>query len=288
MLHRGGAQGLAGRRGLGKTVRFLSLAVALAVAGCASQEAADEFALDDTPAELMFNQGLALRAEGKLKDAEAKFSELDRVYPYSEFARKSLINIAYLNFTMGNYAEAVAAADRFVTLYPGNDDAAYALFLIGESYYRQIPDVGRDQAATQRALKAFDEVVQRFPDSEYAEQARQRVRVAHDQLAGKEMEVGRYYLQRRQYLAAINRFKVVVTNYQTTRHIEEALFRLTESYYALGVVNEAQTAAAVLGHNFPESQWYRDAHSLLQKGGYEPSETESSWISRAFKDIKLL
>ncbi|MDD7910328.1 outer membrane protein assembly factor BamD [Pseudovibrio exalbescens] len=288
MLHWGDAQGNSARKGLGKTVRFLSLAIALAVAGCASQEKVDEYAFGDTPAELMFNQGLALRAEGKLKDAEKKFSELDRVYPYSEYARKALINIAYLNFTMSKYPEAIAAADRFVTLYPGNEDAAYALFLIGESYYRQIPDVGRDQRSTQRALKAFDEVVQRFPDSEYANQARQRIRVAHDQLAGKEMEVGRYYLQRRQYLASINRFKVVVLNYQTTRHVEEALFRLVESYYALGVVKEAQTAAAVLGHNFPESQWYRDAYSLLQKGGYEPNENESSWISRAFGDIKLL
>lgn len=132
------------------------------------------------------------------------------------------------------------------------------------------------------------EVVQRYPDSEYTKQARQRIRATEDQLAGKEMEVGRYYLARRNYLASINRFKVVVTNYQTTRHVEEALYRLTESYYALGVTNEAQTAAAVLGHNFPQSQWYQDAYSLLKKGGLEPRENKGSWLSRAFGNMKIL
>ncbi|WP_068314843.1 outer membrane protein assembly factor BamD [Polycladidibacter hongkongensis] len=269
------------------TLAATLLASAVLLAGCASSSDVSELELDDTPPQQMFNDALALRAAGQLKQAEKKFNELDKTYPYSEFARKSLINIAYLNFTMGKYPETVAAAKRFVALYPGSEDSAYALFLIGESYYRQIPDVGRDQHATAQALDAMREVVQRYPDSEYANEARNRIRMAEDQLAGKEMEVGRYYLVRKNYLAAINRFKLVVTNYQTTRHVEEALFRLTESYYALGVVNEAQTAAAVLGHNFPDSEWYKDAYSLLKDGGYRPQASSGSWMSKAFASLKI-
>ncbi|WP_068085929.1 outer membrane protein assembly factor BamD [Polycladidibacter stylochi] len=271
--------------------RLVSVALittSVGLAGCASNKSEEEFVMDDTPPQQMFNEALALRAAGKLSKSEKKFSELDRLYPYSEFARKSLINIAYLNFTMGKYPETIAASKRFVALYPGHKDTAYAYFLIGESYFREIPDVGRDQKATGEALDAMKEVVERFPDSEYAEQARKRIRMAEDQLAGKEMEVGRYYLTKRNYLAAINRFKVVVSNYQTTRHVEEALFRLVESYYALGVLPEAQTAAAVLGHNFPQSDWYKEAYSLLKKGGYSPEENKGSWISRSFMDLKLL
>lgn len=288
MLRSDAAGNALGADRLKRVIRYASLALALVVAGCATKDDVDDLALDDTPAEVMFNEALALRASGDISGAAKKFYELDRVYPYSEFARKSLINIAYLNFKMGKYPEAVAAAERFTTLYPGNKDSAYALFIIGESYFRQIPDVGRDQAVTAKALDAMREVVQRYPDSEYTKQARQRIRATEDQLAGKEMEVGRYYLARKNYLASINRFKVVVTNYQTTRHVEEALYRLTESYYALGVTNEAQTAAAVLGHNFPQSQWYQDAYSLLKKGGLEPRENKGSWLSRAFGNMKIL
>jgi outer membrane protein assembly factor BamD len=288
-LLRSDAAGTAlGANRLKRAIRYTSLALALVIAGCATKDDVDDLALDDTPAEVMFNEALALRASGDTQAAAKKFYELDRIYPYSEFARKSLINIAYLNFKMGKYPEAISAAERFTSLYPGNKDSAYALYIIGESYFRQIPDVGRDQAVTAKALEAMREVVQRYPDSEYTKQARQRIRATEDQLAGKEMEVGRYYLARRNYLASINRFKTVVSNYQTTRHVEEALYRLTESYYALGVTNEAQTAAAVLGHNFPQSQWYKDAFSLLKKGGLEPHENKGSWLSRAFGDMKLL
>lgn len=259
----------------------------LLLAACSSTDE-DELATTDVPAETLYNEGLALRNEGRLSEAADKFSELDKFYPYSEYARKSLINTAYLDYSRGKFPEAINAAKRFTTLYPGSPDSAYALYIIGQSYYRQIPDVTRDQQNTQRALAAFGELVERFPDSEYADDAREKIRATDDQLAGKEMDIGRYYLKRRNYLAAINRFKSVVINYQTTRHVEEALFRLTESYYALGVVNEAQTAAAVLGHNYPDSQWYRDAYSLLKNGGYEPSESSESWISRTFKGINVL
>ncbi len=264
-----------------------TLAVAALMLGACSSTDDEDFATNDTPPEVLFNEGLALRNDGKLSDARLKFQEVDKLHPYSEYSRKSLINLAFLNYSLGKFPEAITAAKRFTTLYPGNEDSAYALYIIGQSYNKQIPDVTRDQEMTQRALAAYGELIQRYPDSEYAEDARTKIRVAQDQLAGKEMEVGRFYLKRNHQIAAINRFKVVVTNYQTTRHIEEALFRLVETYYALGVVNEAQTAAAVLGHNFPDSQWYKDAFSLLKTGGYSPNEDSGSWISRAFKGISL-
>ncbi|MHC5652704.1 outer membrane protein assembly factor BamD [Stappia sp.] len=257
------------------------------LAACSSTKDDEDFAANETPPAVLFNEGLALRSEGRLSDARKKFEEIDKQHPYSEYSKKALINLAYLNYSQGKFDEAITAAKRFTTLYPGSEDSAYALYIIGQSYNKQIPDVTRDQEMTKRSLAAFGELIQRYPESEYAEDARTKIRIAHDQLAGKEMQVGRFYLKRRQYIAAINRFKVVITEYQTTRHIEEALYRLTESYYALGVVNEAQTAAAVLGHNFPDSQWYKDAYTLLKTGGHSPSEDSGSWISRAFSGISL-
>ena len=170
-----------------------------------------------------------------------------------------------------------------MTLHPGSPDAAYAQFLIGSSYFDQIPEISRDQSRTEKAVESLDEVVRRYPSSEYAVAAKRKIEMARDQLAGKEMEVGRWHLQRREFTGAINRFKVVVTRYQRTRHVEEALMRLTEAYMALGIVDEAQTSAAVLGHNFPESRWYKDAYALMQSRGLQPSENKGSWISRAFK-----
>ena len=169
-----------------------------------------------------------------------------------------------------------------MTLHPGSADAAYAQFLIGSAQYDQIPDVSRDQGRTEKAIAALEEVTRKYPDSEYAQNAKHKIEIARDQLAGKEMDTGRYYLNRKDFTGAINRFKIVVTQYQTTRHVEEALERLTEAYLALGVASEAQTAAAVLGHNFPDSRWYADAYRLVKAGGFEPSENKGSWISRAF------
>ena len=161
-----------------------------------------------------------------------------------------------------------------MTLHPGSPDAAYAQYLIGSSYFDQIPDITRDQGRTERAMQALDEVVRKYPNTEYATAAKRKLEVARDQLAGKEMETARYYLKRREYIAAINRFKVVITQYQTTRHVEEALMRLAETYMSLGIVNEAQTAAAVLGHNFPDSPWYKDAYRIVKSGGLEPTEDQ--------------
>jgi outer membrane protein assembly factor BamD len=242
----------------------------------------------DAPADKLYNEGLyLLNAKSDPKEAAKKFEEVDRQHPYSEWARKSLIMSSYAYYQAGNYDDSITAAKRYISLHPGSPDAAYAQFLIGSCYFDEIPDITRDQARTDKALAALDEVARKYPGSEYAVSAKQKIDVARDQLAGKEMLIGRYYLDKKDYTGAINRFKVVVTRYQTTRHVEEALLRLAEAYMALGIVDEAQTAAAVLGHNFPDSEWYSHAYTLVKNGGVEPTENKGSWISRAFKKVGL-
>src|SRR5262249_52359668 len=221
------------------------------------------------------------------KEAAKKFEEVERQHPYSDWARKSLLMTAYAHYQAHEYDEAISAARRYVTLHPGSPDAAYAQFIIGSSYYDQIPDTTRDQGRTEKAIAALEEVSRKYPDSEYAQNAKQKIEVARDQLAGKEMDVGRYYMNHKDFTGAINRFKIVVTQYQTTRHVEEALMRLSECYMALGVTSEAQTAAAVLGHNFPDSRWYVDAYRLVKSNGLEVTENKGSWISRAFADLPV-
>jgi outer membrane protein assembly factor BamD len=237
---------------------------------------------DDQPAGVLYNEGLAYMNAGKLGAAVNSFNEVDRQHPYSEWARKALLMSAFASYRRGRMEDTVEAAKRYLSLYPGSPDAAYAQYLVGASYFKQIPDITRDQDATRRAMAALEEIIARYPDSEYAADAESKLIVARDQLAGKEMQVGRYYLERREYIAAINRFKVVVTDYQNTRHVEEALERLVEANMALGLTGEAQTAAAILGHNFPDSPWYQDAYKLLQSGGLEPREDKGSWISQVF------
>ncbi len=263
------------------------LLLAASLGACSSLFGKDDV-LPDEPADRLYNEGLYLLNDKKNPvEAVKKFEEVDRQHPYSEWARKSLIMSAYSYYTANNYEECVTAAKRYISLHPGSPDAAYAQYLIGSSYYDEIPDITRDQARTEKALAALEEVSRKYPTSEYAVSAKQKIEVARDQLAGKEMQIGRYYLEKKDYTGAINRFKVVVTQYQTTRHVEESLERLTEAYMALGIVEEAQTAAAVLGHNFPDSQWYKHAYALVKGGGLEPSENKGSWISRAFKKIGL-
>jgi outer membrane protein assembly factor BamD len=270
-----------------------SLAVILLAASLGACSSFDMFTKrDDTPpdepADRLYNEGLfLLNAKKDPREAVKKFEEVDRQHPYSEWARKSLIMTSYAYYQAGEYDDCVNSAKRYITLHPGSADAAYAQFLIGSSYFDEIPDITRDQARTEKALAALDEVIRKYPASEYAVSAKQKIEVARDQLAGKEMEIGRYYLKKKDYTGAINRFKVVVTKFQTTRHVEEALMRLTESYMALGIVDEAQTAAAVLGHNFPDSIWYKHAYGLVKTGGLEPKENEGSWISKAFKKVGL-
>ncbi|HOV05294.1 MAG TPA: outer membrane protein assembly factor BamD [Kaistiaceae bacterium] len=263
-----------------------ALTLAISLSACASKKD-DEDLVETEPADQLYNDGLALSNIGKYGPAAKKFESVDRLHPYSQWAKKSLVMSAFSYYKAGAYDDAIQAAQRFVTLHPSSPDAAYAYYIMGQSYLNQMPDITRDQAQTKKALAAFNEIVARFPDSEYAADARHKIIITYDQLAGKEMEVGRYYLKRRNYVGAITRFKAVVTEAQTTRHVEEALMRLTEAYMALGVVNEAQTAAAVLGHNFPNSPWYKDAYDLLASGGLEPREDQGSWISKALRKAKL-
>jgi outer membrane protein assembly factor BamD len=240
----------------------------------------------DEPAEKLYNEGVYyLNEKRDAKNAAKKFEEVDRQHPYSDWARKALLMTAFSLYQAKNYDEAITAAKRYISLHPGTPDAAYAMYLVGASNFDQIPDVSRDQARTDKAITALEEVVRKFPESEYAANARRKIEEGRDQLAAKEMTVGRYYLNKKDLTGAINRFKVVVTRYQTTRHVEEALMRLTECYMTIGAVQEAQTAAAVLGHNFPDSAWYKDAYGLVKSQGLEPQENNGSWISKAFRRI---
>jgi outer membrane protein assembly factor BamD len=268
-----------GRRAV---VRLAALALVAAALGGCSLFDKDPVPIDE-PADRLYNEALyLLNVKKDFKLAAKKFEEVDRQHPYSEWARKSLIMSAFAHYQAGSYEDCIQASRRYVTLHPGSPDAAYAQYLIGSSYFDQMPEISRDQERTDKAMQTFEELVRKYPNSEYAEAARRKIEIARDQLAGKEMDVGRQLQTARNYTGAINRFKVVVTRYQRTRHVEEALMRLTETYLALGIVDEAQTSAAVLGHNFPDSRWYKDAYALMQEKGLEPNENKGSWISRAF------
>jgi outer membrane protein assembly factor BamD len=266
-------------------VRLAAVALMVAVMPACSSLFGDKDAINipDEPADKLYNEGLfLLNNKRDYKEAAKKFEEVDRQHPYSEWARKALIMSAYASYKKGKFDDTIQSANRYLTLYPGTEEAPYAQYLIAQSHYNRIPDVTRDQAQTEEALAALEAIVDNYPESEYSEDARKKVIQTRDQLAGKEMQVGRYYLERREYIAAINRFKVVVTKYQDTRHVEEALYRLVEANLAMGLVSEAQTAGAVLGHNFPSSSWYKTAYKRLGAGGVEPDENKGSWISRAF------
>lgn len=265
----------------------LVLVAAPLVGGCSYFNKDEDYVSDD-PADKLYNEGLfLLNNKQDYKEAAKKFDEVDRQNPYSDWARKALLMSAYSYYQAQEYTDCINSAQRYVTLHPGSPDAAYAQYLIGSSYYDQILDVSRDQGRADKAINALEEVSRKYPDSEYANAAKKKIDMARDQLAGKEMEIGRFYMNKRDFIGAINRFKVVVTQYQTTRHVEEALERLTECYIALGIIDEAQTAAAVLGHNFPDSDWYRDAFKLVKNQGVEPNENKESWISKSFKKIGL-
>jgi outer membrane protein assembly factor BamD len=271
------------------------LACGLALAGCDTLSSLNPFdrtekdkteIVPDIPADQIYQDGLARMQKRDFEGAAKKFSDLEKTYPYSEWSRKGLLMTAYANYEGGAYEETIVASRRYLQQHPGSKDAAYAQYLFAMSNFNQIPDITRDQDRSEKALVAFQELVQRYPKSEYAADARAKIQITQDQLAGREMEVGRFYLEKRNYTGAINRFRNVVSRFQTTRHIEEALMRLSESYMALGITNEAQTAAAVLGHNFPDSPWYKDSYALLRSNGLEPREESQSWISRAFRGLR--
>jgi outer membrane protein assembly factor BamD len=253
--------------------------------GCASL-GSNERALDSYTAEEIYKKGeLELETSKKPKDALVYFQEVERLYPYTEFAKRALIMQAYTHHKAKEYPEARDAAQRYLDFYPGDEDAPYALYLMALSYYDQIDDVGRDQGITFQALQGMRDVIETYPDSEYARSAMLKFDLAFDQLAAKEMEVGRYYLKRRHYAAAINRFRVVVADFQTTTHTAEALHRLVECYLALGLTDEAQTAGAILGYNYQSSPFYDDTFRLLKGKGLSPEAKGEGWLRTIYRQM---
>tara|TARA_E500000305_G_scaffold65953_1_gene52455 strand:+ start:345 stop:1166 length:822 start_codon:yes stop_codon:yes gene_type:complete len=267
-----------------RTPSVIVLGAALVLGACSGDDDA-EIVYDERPVEQIYNKALNLLEDNKYRQAAVEFDEVERQHPYSQWARRAMLMASYCYYQTNDYDSAILSAQRFLALHPGNKDAAYAYYLMGISFYEQISDVGRDQGMTQNALATLSEVVRRFPETEYARDARLKIDLTIDHLAGKEMEIGRYYLNQQSYVAAINRFRSVIVSYQTTTHVPEALHRLTESYLSLGVVTEAQTAAAILGHNFPGSDWYEDSYALLAGSDLEPRENQDSWMSKAWNSV---
>lgn len=257
--------------------------VAVALAGCSgSKEATVD--VESMAAKDIFALGeKSLEDEPRGEKAGQYFAEVERLYPYSEWAKRSIVMQAYAEHQRKNYEEARSAAQRYLDLYSSDEDAAWAQYILAISYYDQIDEVGRDQGLTFQALQALRVVIEQYPNSEYAKSAMLKFDLAFDHLAGKEMEIGRYYLRSGQYAAAVNRFRVVVEQFQTTSHTPEALHRLVESYLALGLTQEAQTAAAILGHNFQGSDFYDDSHRLLTGRGLNPQAQGQSWLTSVYR-----
>jgi outer membrane protein assembly factor BamD len=242
--------------------------------------------ISDPPATTLYKRGVNELSARDFEKSAKTFNKLEKAYPYSQFQRKGLIMAAYSQYRDKEFDDAIGTAKRYIALYPNSPDAPYVTYLEGMSFYDQIPDVNHDLQNAQKAIDVFTAIVTKYPTSEYAPDARYKISVARDQLAGQEMTVGRYYLEKHEYTAAINRFRNVLAKYQTTRQSEEALERLAEAYLAMGLPQEAQTAAAVLGHNYPDSPWYKEAYALLKNsggGGLTPSEDKGSWISKTFR-----
>jgi outer membrane protein assembly factor BamD len=284
MTHRRTVHRSAGLRAIGM---LCAVSCAALLAGCASSSIDATSTINSDAPEKMYADADALMSRGRFDDAARKFEDLDRSHPYSPEARRAMVLAAYAYYKGGKTPEAIASAERYTVMHPGTKDAPFAHHIIASAYFDDMKGANRDQQNTRKALEQLKILKTRYPDSSYAQGADNRIRIAEDTLAASEMEVGRYYLKRGNHIGAINRFKTVASDYQTTAHVEEALMRLTECYMALGIKEEAQTAAAVLGHNFPNSKWYKDAYVLLQSDGLAPREDGGSWISKAWQNFTL-
>ena len=249
------------------TARVAAFGLALLVLTACGTSKKERLAYVERPAELIYNQAVDEMDNSDWAQAKLLFQEVERQHPFSKWARRSMLMSAYASYRSADYDESVAMAQRFIGLHPGSDSAPYAYYLIAINYYDQIYDVGRDQATTVSAESALQQVVRRYPDSDYARDARLKLELTQDHLAGKEMSIGRYYLKQNQHLAAIGRFKNVVADYETTSQTEEALHRLVESYVSIGVIQEAKLVGSVLGYNYPNSEWYKDSYELLESYG---------------------
>ncbi len=265
------------------------MALVLAVAGCGGNGFLGSNRIDRTEQleqfapEQIFERGEFELARNRADDAAFYFSEIERLYPYSSWAKRALIMQAFSYHRDRDYPNSRAAAQRYIDFYPTDEDAAYAQYLLALSYYDQIDEVGRDQGLTFQALQALRTVIEVYPDSEYANSAILKFDLAFDHLAAKEMEIGRYYLRREHFTAAINRFRVVVEDFQTTTHTAEALHRLVEAYLSLGLVDEAQTAGAILGYNYQSTDWYEDSYRLLTRQGLEPRSRGNGWLAQIYR-----
>jgi len=274
-------------------VKVTLAVLALGLSGCSTLEEWNPFSGEHykmevepvQPASQVYDQGLAKLANGDPTGAGKKFTDLGKKFPGSDWARKGLLMTTYAQFQSGEYDDAAGSGARYVKEYPKSAEAPYALYLEASSHYAQILDISREQDHAAKALDLFRELVKTYPKSEYIDDAKAKIVITSDQLGGKEMSIGRFYLNRRNYTAAINRFRNVLTYYQTTRHSEEALYRLVECYMGLGIVDEAETAGAILGHNFPDGEWYKNAYALLKSGGVAPQEHQDSWISKLYHTV---
>ena len=262
------------------------LLAAVTLAACGGDRLASrQIPLDGFSAQEIYTRGEIELDQSNPEDAAYFFGEVERLYPYSDWAKRALIMQAFAFHRDRDYPNSRASAQRFIDLYPADEDAAYAQYLLALSYYDQIDDVGRDQGLTFQALQALRVVIERYPESEYARSAILKFDLAFDHLAGKEMEVGRYYLRRSHFTAAVNRFRVVVEDFQTTTHTAEALYRLVESYLALGLRQEAQAAGAILGYNYQATEWYQDAFVLLMGEGLRLEADGDNWLSQIYRQM---
>jgi len=251
------------------------LAAGVAIVGataCAGTSRQTELAYIERPVETIYNDAVHTMERNLWAPSAMQFDEVQRQHPYSPWAQRAMLMAAYARYRARDYEKSISSAEEYIALHPGGEGAPYAYYLVAICHFDQIIDVGRDQARSGLALKALNEVVARFPDSDYARDAELKMDMVRDQLAGKEMEIGRYYLQRSEHLAAINRFKKVISEYQTTTHVPEALHRLVEAYLSIGLAGQAQQAAAVLGYNYPGSEWYADTYALMQGQGVKLPE----------------
>ena len=271
---------MTGGRTAKQVVGACILALTLAACGGNSEPALEEFTAQE-----IYTRGEYELENGKADQAATYFGEVERLYPYSEWAKRALIMQAMAYHRDKDYENSRASAQRFLDFYPADEDAAYAQYLLALSYYDQVDQIGRDQGVTFQALQALRAVIERYPDSEYARSAILKFDLAFDHLAAKEMEIGRYYLKRRHYTAAISRFRVVVEDFQTTTHTAEALHRLVEAYLALGFDDEAQTAGAILGYNYQSSPFYQDSYDLLTGRGLKPEARGDSWLAKVYRQV---
>ena len=265
--------------------RFCLVLLLLALAACAGSDKDKDKVEPEQSVDTLYNKASDLMDQGDYKEAAKQFSEVERQHPYSQWATRAQLQEAYAQYQALDYDSAIASLEQFIQLHPGSSDIAYAYYLRALCSYERIVDVRRDQTYAQEALKGMQEVISRFPDTAYAKDAVLKIALIEDHLAGAEMEVGRWYAGQKLYIAAIGRFRNVVEKYQTTSHVPEALERLVECYVALGIKDEAKATAAVLGYNFPGSDWYQDAYTLMVENHLTPKQDSDSWIGGVWKQV---